>query len=145
MDTYTGYVWDQNSQRWITLGGGGSSNFNMYYDTVANWNVKTDLISENNAIYVYSDYRSEFDYEKNTNVYIPNIKIGDGTTRLIILPFLVDDFATMEYVDNVVQNFIQHINNTTVHITQEEREFWNNKHRAFYSAVDNDTLVFTKD
>lgn len=64
-------------------------------DTTANWNAKRSLVSENQCIYVYTDYR-EVDGE-----YIPAFKFGDGNAYLIDLPF----------VNNITINEIQSWNN----------------------------------
>lgn len=67
---------------------------------------------------MYTDYR--LDEEGNA---VPGIKIGDGNAYLIDAPFMDTDI-------------IDHINNHTIHITEEERQFWNNKVRCFESVVD---------
>ena len=62
--------------------------------------------------------------------YIPGIKIGDGLAYLIDLPFTDSEL-------------IDHINNTTIHVTAEEKNFWNNKNRVFISPQDEENLIFT--
>ena len=56
--------------------------------------------------------------EDGSIVDVPAIKVGDGVSLLIDAPFMLsaDD-----------QDWIDHINNHTIHITQAEREYWNNK------------------
>ena len=39
--------------------------------------------------------------------------------------------------------YLDHINNNDIHVTLEEKEFWNNKVRAYYSQVEDETIVFT--
>lgn len=75
----------------------GSAQPQIYYDTTANWNAQTTLISSVNTMYVYTDYRVE------DGQNIPNVKVGDGLAYLIDLPFLNMD------------------------VTEAERTFWNNK------------------
>jgi hypothetical protein len=53
--------------------------------------------------------------------------VGDGQTLLKDLPF-----TDMVYYD--------HISDPIVHITQEEREFWNNKVSC---SIDGETIKFT--
>lgn len=57
------------------------------YGTVSEWNAQTDLISEKNVIYVYSDYQV-VDGEN-----IPAIKLGDGLAYLIDLPVIAGNSA----------------------------------------------------
>ena len=98
-------------------------------NTTAGWDSQRDLIGKKDVLYVYTDHQAEEDGEGNIT-YIPGCKIGDGKAYLIDLPFL-----------NQVE--MEHIHDLSIHITQAEREFWNNKVRAYYSEVHDDTLVFT--
>ena len=133
----TGYVYDQRNQRWIRIGGQTAQDAaKMHYDTTNNWNLNYELVSQENHMYIYTDYDVITDNSGNrTNV--PALKIGDGTTRVIDLPFLCS------YDPQLAQSFEDHINNMTVHITQAERDFWNNKVRAYKSEVQDETLVLT--
>ena len=106
----------------------------VYYDTKANWNAHTSMISEAGAIYIYSDYKTVYDEVDNPS-FIPGIKIGDGTSYLIDMPF-VSDAMTME--------LLRHMNNAEVHITQAERTFWNNKVSSFLDAEDTENLILSK-
>ena len=94
-------------------------------NTKEGWDSQPSLIGQLNTIYVYTDYR--LDEEGNA---IPGIKIGDGNAYLIDAPFMDTDI-------------IDHINNHTIHITEEERQFWNNKVRCFESVVDEQELIFS--
>ena len=100
----------------------------IYYNTTAGWNEQITLRSELNAMYVYTD-----GYVEN-NVNIPRIKIGDGTSYLIDMPFLDSELISV---------INEHIADASIHVSMSDREFWNNKVRAYYSDVQNDTLVFT--
>ena len=79
--------------------------------TVAEWAQQTSLISEKDVIYVYTDHQT--DDGKN----IPGIKIGDGLTYVVDLPF----------VDTI---YMKHITDTDIHITAEERAKWNKVNSA---------------
>lgn len=106
----------------------------VYYDTEEHWNNKRFLISEYKAIYVYSNYSYIEDGEGNRKP-VPAIKIGDGTSYLI----------DMAFVDQDVRNaLIDHIEDTTVHITERERTFWNNKVSAFVLTNDPERLILSK-
>ena len=97
----------------------------VYFNTVAGWAAQSSLVGQVNTIYVYTDYQEDEDGNQ-----IAGIKIGDGNAYLIDKPFL----------DTI---YWEHVNDTDVHITAEERAFWNNKVRCFYSLTDNETVVFT--
>ena len=88
-----------------------------YFDTTANWNTKTSLISELNAFYVYTDY-TIIDGQP-----VPSFKIGDGLAYVVDLPFVTD------------------INK----ITQTQKDFWNNKVTAYIDDTNNEMLVLSKD
>ena len=99
----------------------------ILYNTTAAWNAERDRIGERGTIYVYTDYR----LDEESSLYIPGLKLGDGTSYLIDLPFID---ATLT----------EHINDTSVHITEEERAFWNSKVRCYYSSIiDDETIIFT--
>lgn len=105
----------------------------VYYDTEENWNTASTTIAERRAIYVYSNHR--YIDDGHGNLYpVPSIKIGDGTSYLIDMPFITDGLE-VELSD--------HINNQVIHITQEERLFWNNKVTC-YMDDNSENLVFSK-
>lgn len=94
-------------------------------NSTENFNSDINMIGELDAIYIYTDHQQNAD-GKN----IPGIKIGDGKAFLIDTPF-IDDL------------YMNHINNTTIHITDEERTFWNNKVRCYLSDSNSEQIVFT--
>lgn len=98
-------------------------------DTTENWNKKASLISELNTVYVYVDHQTKTD-EEGKEIWIPGVKIGDGKAYLIDLPF----------TDEVM---IAHIHDLGIHVTPEEKEFWNNKVRTYIDTVEDEQLVFT--
>lgn len=102
---------------------------NVHTDTTAHWNAQLQLIAKRDNIYVYSDYVQVEDK------VLPAIKIGDGTTYLIDLPFVSGDNTLLT----------NHINNNIRHITDDERNFWNDKVTCFISAADAEHLIFTKE
>ena len=80
-------------------------------------------------MYVYSDARSyEEEYTENNEtltrtVYVPGIKIGDGSAYVVDLPF--------------------------VNVTSEQINFWNNKVNCYLEPElvvggDDETLIFTR-
>ncbi len=107
---------------------------NVYYDTTAAWNAQPELIAEEAAIYIYSDYQIYTDEAGNRTV-IAGLKVGDGTSYLIDMPFVTD---------NMSSTLINHLADTTVHITAAEREFWNNKVSAYIDHTSSELLVLSK-
>lgn len=53
------------------------------YDTTANWNAQVQLTAERGVIYIYSDHAVDEDGKT-----VAGIKIGDGTSYLIDMPFI---------------------------------------------------------
>ena len=106
----------------------------VYYDTTANWNLQRDLVAERSAIYIYSDH-TYIDDGHGNQIPIAGIKIGDGTSYLIDMPFATDSDS---------ETLLRHISNHDIHITNEERASWNNKVTAFMDSSNPDTLVLSK-
>lgn len=106
----------------------------VYYDTTAAWNSMPSMVGEEGAIYIYSDHQEIID-ELGNKYYIPGIRIGDGKAYLIDLPFLSDALT---------EAFYDHITNTSIHISAEERDFWNNKVSSYLDADDHENLVLSK-
>ena len=102
--------------------------YKIYYDSMANWNNKRTLVSERATLYIYYDYGQLDDKD------VPSAKIGDGTSYLIDLPFIGEQ---------IMRILIDHINNYDVHITADDRAFWNNKSAAFLDAQASETLVLS--
>ena len=97
----------------------------VLYATTETWNSQPQLVSAQGFIYIYADYR-----QNGQGMNIPAMKVGDGNAFLIDLPF-TDELLYEHIMDNVR------------HITQEEREKWNNKVRCYMSENQDDELIFT--
>lgn len=93
--------------------------------TTAEWNATPGQLSEEGTIYVYSDYK-----QTSSGQYIPGYKLGDGKAYIVDLPFST-------------QELYEHINNLNIHVTPEEKAFWNNKVRCFVSPLSDSDLIFT--
>lgn len=89
----------------------------IHYATTNIWNSDINLISEKGHIYVYSDYSKKIKEDGTTEV-TPAIKIGDGTSYLIDLPF---------FSSGNNDEFIDHINNASIHVSDIDRYSWDNK------------------
>ncbi len=96
----------------------------IYSDTVEGWGSKPTTVSEKNAVYIYTDAL------ESDGTYIPRIKIGDGSSYVVDLPFL-----------NKLE--IDHINNTAIHVSFDDRLNWDGKIRVYEHG--NETVVFTID
>lgn len=106
----------------------------VYYDTKANWNAQLQLIAERGAVYIYSDYMYIEDEDGNQTA-VAGIKIGDGTSYLIDMPF-ISDAAT--YL------ITTHIANSNIHVSRAEKEFWNNKVSAYINHQNVEELILSK-
>lgn len=107
---------------------------NIYYNTKEYWNSQPTLIAEEGAIYVYKDYYLHND-EEGEPIYSPALKIGDGTSFLIDMPTTTGDIADM---------LLDHIQNAVIHVTNDDRTFWNNKSSAYINPQSNEeTLVLS--
>ena len=92
---------------------------NLYYDTKENWDRQLDLVAEQAAVYVYSN--ADYIDDGNGNLIpIAGIKIGDGTSYLIDMPFVSE---------SVLKIILAHVSDLSVHVTEAEKEFWNNSTR----------------
>ena len=101
----------------------------VYRHTTAEWNSYIDLVSQLNAIYIYTDFATD----ENDNP-IPAIKIGDGMAYVVDLPFL----AT-----SLTQIVTEHINSTTIHTNLQEKAYWSNKVSVAVASQSPEELVFT--
>lgn len=109
----------------------------IYYSKKkSEWDLDTDLLSQKNVLYIYSDYKIVKN-ENQKQIFIPGLKIGDGTSYLIDLPF-VNETSSNSNFEEILMN---HINNNTVHISPEDRLFWNNKLNLFLS---DENLIFNR-
>lgn len=85
-------------------------------NTTEYWNLHIDYVPDRGEIVIYSN--------KTTinGVNYPGIKIGDGNAYLIDLPFVGDD-AFLQLFTMIAD----HINNSSIHVTPEQKERWDNK------------------
>ena len=95
------------------------------------WSTMPSYVPKNGEICIYTDYYKQEDSE---DVY-PAIKIGDGKSYLADLPFIEE--GSQKQIMNELQN---HFNNSDIHVTPEEKNFWNNK---LNYNLSNENLIFT--
>lgn len=111
----------------ISATGGGSGTSNVLVATREAWDSQRDLIGEAGTVYVYSDGRTNENGDP-----VPTFKVGNG------INYLID----MAFNDDIM---VRHMTNDTIHVTQAEKDCWNNKVTCFINAEDLEDLVFTKD
>lgn len=85
-------------------------------NTKAYWDNMISYIPKRGTIIVYTDY-----YVFEEKEY-PAFKVGDGSAYLIDLPVVGNPIA-----DELFQIIEDHIHNTSIHVSQHDREFWDNK------------------
>lgn len=119
------FAWNATNKQWDEIDWGSGGSKEIFYGTTSYWNSQPQLISIKGGVYIYSDH--DIDSEGD---FIPGIKVGDGTSYLIDMPFADTKYA-------------QHILDTTIHITQAEREFWNEKVRCYINPSDSQNIIFT--
>lgn len=92
----------------------------MKRDTTANWNRAIGFIPLDGEIIIYTDYKTVTEVVGNTTVTknVPGIKIGTGNAYVQDLPFVDDETR---------EALMAHILNTDVHVTLNNKAFWNNK------------------
>ena len=98
-----------------------------WYMTTEEWEQQPLMVSEPGALYIWSDW-----YQDEQGNDIPGVKVGDGNAYVSHLPFKDE-------------TFLNHILNTDIHVTAEEKEFWNNKVTCYISPENPTNLIFTKD
>ena len=98
------------------------------HDTTENWNNARGFIPMKGEAIIYEDY------EVVDGVNIPGIKVGDGTTYVQDLPFVGG------YERDLL---LLHISNASLHVSPEEKEFWNNKINTTDSLA-GETLILTR-
>lgn len=84
----------------------------IIYKTTSEWDAEPTLVGYRGYLYVYLDADSYVDEHGNT-VYVPAIKLGDGETPLIDLPFMTAQTS---------QEVIHHLEDAYAHWQEGERE-----------------------
>lgn len=98
-------------------------------NTVSGWAQTPMYVPKQGEIILYTDYA-----EDDQGNPLPAIKMGDGSAFVADLPFVNDDIRN---------NLLAHINDRVVHITDEERRFWNNKLNYEYDMGE-ETLILNR-
>lgn len=98
----------------------------IYTGTTAEWSEQTTLVSKPGALYIYTDRMVS--HGKN----VPGFKVGDGNAYVVDLPFSDDPYY-------------EHIMNTVIHVTQEDKDYWSDKVTCYIDSDNPDLLIFTKE
>lgn len=111
-----------------------STRIQMKRDTTANWNRAIGFIPLDGEIIIYTDYKTVTEVVGNTTVTknVPGIKIGTGNAYVQDLPFMDDETR---------EALMAHISNTDVHVTLNNKAFWNNKLNYDSTLEVNDELI----
>lgn len=96
------------------------SRIKLKRDTTQHWNEARGFIPLEGELIIYSDYKTvqkEID-GRLKQVQIVGLKIGDGRAYVQDLPFVDEELR---------DRIMMHIDNPDVHVTLQEKLFWNNK------------------
>lgn len=96
------------------------------------WDNNPLIVPAKGELIVYTDYSSK--EVSGQTVYIPKMKIGDGSVVVCDLPFVGED------IELLIQ---AHILDDDLHLRYGERQFWNNKVTTLLDSVDAENLIFT--
>jgi hypothetical protein len=96
--------------------------------TTAYWNEHLSFIPKRGEIIIYTDHGTIEDRYGST-INVPGVKVGDGSAYLVDLPFAGDDVRYQ-----ILTELRLHSENTEIHVTAEEKTFWNNKLNCIVSG-----------
>lgn len=109
--------------------------YKLTRDTTANWNAHRDFIPMRGEVIIYTDH-GHIEDGFGHMINVPGIKIGDGSAYLIDLPFVNDDVRYQ-----ILTELREHSQNTDIHVTQNEKTFWNNK---LNYTINNGNLILNR-
>ena len=117
------------------------------HDTTENWNNAFGFVPIPGEIIVYDDYETktytveEYGETVTKTALIPNIKVGTGNAY-------VQDLA---FVDEKTRDILMaHIQNHDIHVTLQEKVFWNNKinvddaEEQIFGELEDETLILNR-
>lgn len=116
-------------------------------DTTEHWNNARGFIPREGEVIIYTDYETktytveEYGETVTKTIRIPNIKIGTGNAYVQDLPFV--DEKTRDIL-------MEHINNHDIHVTLQDKLFWNNKvniddaYAQIHGELEDETLIFNR-
>ena len=125
---------DKNSDSKIASAKAVYDAIGIKYGTTDYWNNQIGYIPSEREIIIYSDYRTIVKNGQTINV--PGIKIGSGNAYVQDLAFLGEDVADALFA---------HILDSTIHVTAQDKQRWNNKLNVDDNAeVVEESLIFNR-
>lgn len=121
---------------WQKINNNLNDKIDYYSKKKSEWDSEINFISQKNVLYIYEDYK--IIYKDDEQIFLPGLKVGDGKTYLIDLPFIGGNNDQFE------SKLLDHINNNIIHVSLEEKNFWNNK-LNYSEIVDKENLIFNRE
>ena len=126
-----GFIYDGNT--WNIIG--DATNQDIMLGTKADWQLKYNYIAPRGTILIYTDNGNYIDENEHLKI-VPAIKVADGSTPCIDLPFVGDDVKA-----EIKRELQTHITDNIRHITADERIFWNNKINCNDTVTDSNLVL----
>ena len=109
---------------------------NILAEDTKYWNSHRSFIPECGQIIIYID-KGTIVNQDGTETMVPGIKVGDGMAYLIDLPWVGEDTTAA-----IFESLEDHIRNTEIHITSNERAEWNQKINVRLDAQNQEIIEF---
>ena len=132
------YTFIYDGSHWSIVG--DITGKNIMIGTSSEWGEHYNYVAPRGTILIYSDHGTVTATVNNETVTktVPGIKITDGSTPVVDLPFVGDDIHAA-----IRSELNDHINDNVKHITAAERTSWNNKITCA-DTVQNNNLILTR-
>lgn len=116
------YTFIYDGSNWSIVG--DITGKNIMIGTSEEWGEHYDYVAPRGTILIYTDHGTVTATVNNETITktVPGIKITDGSTPVVDLPFVGDD-----EIAAIHSELDDHINDNVRHITAAERTKWNNK------------------
>lgn len=130
------YTFVYDGTNWVVLG--DITGKNVLINTTSGWQALYNQTYPRGTVLVYTDRGTVTENVNNEEVTktVPGVKISDGSTPIIDLPFVGDDVIAA-----VRAEINAHINDNVRHITAAERAFWNNKINCNDTVTDSNLVL----
>lgn len=96
------------------------------------WRINPQFVPLPGEVIVYTDYQIL------NGKYVPAIKIGDGQTSVVSLPFMMGS----DIGEEIMNELENHVSDNNRHVTEAERARWNAK---LNYRMEGENLIFTTD
>lgn len=127
------YTFIYDGTYWDVLG--DIAGQNIMIGTTTEWQSRSTYVAPQGTILVFTDHGT---LTLNNGIVktVPGIKISDGSTPCIDLPFVGDDV-----VIPLRNELNAHITNNVIHVTQQDKDSWNNKITCTDTVVENNLIL----